>query len=61
MIDMLKRLNHIAIAVPDLDIAVNNYKNAFDAKVTPKQELIKTALNHCTQYKKNSYFKYSLY
>ena len=41
MIDMLKRLNHIAIAVPDLDIAVNNYKNAFDAKVTPKQELIK--------------------
>ena len=25
---MLKRLNHIAIAVPNLDIAVDNYKKA---------------------------------
>ena len=38
---MLKRLNHIAIAVPNLDIAVNNYVNAFAAEVTKKQELIK--------------------
>ena len=37
---MLKRLNHIAIAVPNLEIATNNYINAFGAKVTKKQELI---------------------
>ena len=37
---MLKRLNHIAIAVPNLDIAVDNYKKAFGTVVTPKQELI---------------------
>ena len=41
MIDMLKRLNHIAIAVPNLDSAVDNYKKAFGTIVTPKQELIK--------------------
>ena len=38
---MLKRLNHIAIAVPNLDIAVDNYKKAFGSEVAPKQELIK--------------------
>ena len=38
---MLKRLNHIAIAVPNLDIAVDNYKKAFGTEVTPKQALIK--------------------
>ena len=27
-------------------------------EVKPKQELIQTALNHCTQYKKNSYYLY---
>ena len=36
---MLKRLNHIAIAVPNLDTAIKNYKNAFDANVSSKQEL----------------------
>ena len=41
MIEMLKRLNHIAIAVPNLDVAVDNYKKAFGAEVTPKQQLIK--------------------
>ena len=38
---MLKRLNHIAIAVPNLDIAVDNYKKAFGIEITSKQELIK--------------------
>ena len=41
MNDMLKRLNHIAIAVPNLDIAVENYKKAFGIEITSKQELIK--------------------
>ena len=41
MIEMLKRLNHIAIVVPNLDVAVDNYKKAFGAEVTPKQKLIK--------------------
>ena len=41
MNDMLKRLNHIAIAVPNLDIAVDNYKKAFGIEITSKQELIK--------------------
>jgi methylmalonyl-CoA/ethylmalonyl-CoA epimerase len=41
MNDMLKRLNHIAIAVPNLDIAVDNYKKAFEIEITSKQELIK--------------------
>lgn len=41
MNDMLKRLNHIAIAVPNLDIAVDNYKKAFGTEITSKQELIK--------------------
>ena len=40
MNDMLKRLNHIAIAVPNLDIAVDNYKKAFEIEITSKQELI---------------------
>jgi len=41
MNDMLKRLNHIAIVVPNLDIAVDNYKKAFGIEITSKQELIK--------------------
>ncbi len=31
---MLEKLNHIAIAVPNLDIAIKNYINNFDAKVS---------------------------
>ena len=40
MNDMLKRLNHIAIVVPNLDIALDNYKKAFGIEITPRQELI---------------------
>jgi len=31
---MIGRLNHVAIAVPDLDAAVSTYKNALGASVT---------------------------
>lgn len=31
---MLKKLNHVAIAVPSLDVAIKNYKDNFDAKVS---------------------------
>lgn len=38
---MLKRLNHIAIAVPDLSKAAIKYKQAFNANVSKKLELPK--------------------
>ena len=38
---MLNRLNHIAIAVPDLNKAVENYKNAFNVNISKKIELPK--------------------
>ncbi len=36
---MIGRLNHIAIAVPDLDAAAELYRAALGAKVTPAQPL----------------------
>ena len=38
---MLNRLNHIAIVVPDLNKAVENYKNAFNVNISKKIELPK--------------------
>lgn len=35
---MIGRLNHVAIAVPDLKAAVLQYKNTLGAKVGPQQE-----------------------
>jgi methylmalonyl-CoA/ethylmalonyl-CoA epimerase len=32
---MIGRLNHVAIAVPDLEAAANQYRNALGAKVSP--------------------------
>ena len=36
---MLENVNHIAIAVPDLSIAINNYKNTFNCKISKILEL----------------------
>ena len=36
---MLGRLNHVAIAVPDLEAAVGTYRDALGAKVTAPQAL----------------------
>jgi len=36
---MLGRLNHVAIAVPDLDAATATYRDTLGAKVTPPQAL----------------------
>jgi methylmalonyl-CoA/ethylmalonyl-CoA epimerase len=36
---MLGRLNHVAIAVPDLDAAINRYKNVLGATVSEPQHL----------------------
>lgn len=36
---MLGRLNHVALAVPDLDAAVQTYREALGAVVTPPQAL----------------------
>ncbi len=36
---MIGRLNHVAIAVPDLEAAILLYRNALGAKVSPRQEL----------------------
>ena len=36
---MLNRLNHIAIALPDLDEGIKVYKNAFNAKISNKLKL----------------------
>lgn len=36
---MIGRLNHVAIAVPDLDKAIKTYAERLGAKVSPKQEL----------------------
>ena len=38
---MLNRLNHIAIVVPDLNKAVENYKNAFNVNISKKIDLPK--------------------
>ncbi len=35
---MIGRLNHIAIAVPDLEAATNTYKNTLGAKVSAPQD-----------------------
>ena len=35
---MIGRLNHVAIAVPDLDAAANQYRDALGAKVGPPQD-----------------------
>ena len=35
---MIGRLNHIAIAVPDLDAAAEQYRSTFGAKVGPPQD-----------------------
>ena len=38
---MIGRLNHVAIAVPDLDVAVQQYQNALGAEVgAPQDELV---------------------
>ena len=39
---MLEKVNHIAIAVPDLSVAINNYKNTFNCKISKILELHKT-------------------
>ena len=36
---MLNRLNHIAIAVPDLDEAVKTYSSAFGVKISEKKKM----------------------
>ena len=36
---MIGRLNHVAIAVPDMDAACASYKNSLGARVTEKQDL----------------------
>jgi len=35
---MIGRLNHVAIAVPDLDAAINQYRSTLGAKVGPPQD-----------------------
>ena len=35
---MIGRLNHVAIAVPDLEAAANRYRSALGAKVGPPQD-----------------------
>lgn len=35
---MIGRLNHVAIAVPDLEAAADQYRNALGAKVGPPQD-----------------------
>ena len=35
---MIGRLNHVAIAVPDLEAAANQYRNALGANVGPAQD-----------------------
>ena len=37
---MLNRLNHIAIAVPNLDEAVKTYSNAFGVKISEKKKML---------------------
>ena len=37
---MIGKLNHIAIAVPDLDASINTYKNIFGASIGEMIELI---------------------
>ena len=37
---MLNRLNHIAIAVPNLDEAVKTYSNAFGVKISEKKKCL---------------------
>jgi methylmalonyl-CoA/ethylmalonyl-CoA epimerase len=39
MNEMLTRVNHIALAVPDLDIAVARYRDSLMAKVSAPQKL----------------------
>lgn len=36
---MLGRLNHVAIAVPDLDVAIKQYADKLNAKVSERQRL----------------------
>ena len=36
---MIGRLNHVAIAVPDLDAAARQYRDALGAEVGPPQDL----------------------
>ncbi len=36
---VLSRVNHIAIAVPDLDLAIGRYRNSFGAVITEPQAL----------------------
>ena len=36
---MLEKVNHIAIAVPDLSKAISNYKNTFNCKISKVLEL----------------------
>ncbi len=36
---MIGRLNHVAVAVPDLDKAVSRYRDALGAKVSPPKDL----------------------
>ena len=36
---MIGRLNHVALAVPNLDDAIAHYQNALGAKVSPRQNL----------------------
>ena len=36
---MLNKVNHIAIAVPNLSSAILNYKNTFDCKISKKVKL----------------------
>ena len=36
---MLENVNHVAIAVPDLSAAINNYKNTFNCKISKILEL----------------------
>ena len=36
---MIGRLNHVAIAVPDLDAATRQYRDTLGAEVTPPQDL----------------------
>ena len=47
---MLKKLNHIAIAVPNLKTAIKSYKENFDAKISKIRDLpehgVRTAFVH---------------
>ena len=38
---MLNRLNHIAIALPNLDLGIQIYKNTFEAKLSKRLSLPK--------------------